>query len=147
TVERGDGTTVFDDIYADGEMRSRHGPLRVDGVFRRDGRRWSLRASTGQFSEASGRLRVVLEQTAAGRRFEADGQLLVGGPSPRFEGKVIAAHRPVADTANGTGWQISANAKAENRVVLDGIQLSLGRDASPTDLAGEVEFEPWPGGR
>jgi uncharacterized protein involved in outer membrane biogenesis len=148
TIERQGEPLVLDDIYADGDMRSRQGPMKVDSVFRYEGRRFGFRASSGQFSaDGTGRVRATLDHAGAGRSFEADGQLILAG-SPRFDGKLTATHRPPANVVNGTPWQLTANTKAsEAKVELEGLQLSFGKDAAATALAGKVEFEPWRSGK
>jgi hypothetical protein len=148
TVERQGDPLVLDDIYADGDMRSRQGPMKVDSVFRYEGRRFGFKASTGQFSaDGTGRVRATLDHAGAGRSFDADGQLFLTG-TPRFDGKLTATHRPPANGGNGTPWQLTANTKAsEAKVELEGLQLSFGKDASATDLAGRIEFEPWRSGK
>jgi uncharacterized protein involved in outer membrane biogenesis len=152
SVERGslvfdrDGElTILDDIYAEGEMRARQGPMRIDAVFRRDGRRWGLRANAGQFSgEGAGRVRLTLEHAGAGTLFDAEGMLSLAGAAPRFDGKLMAARR----SAPGVPWQITAQARAsEESVALESFELSLGADAAPADLVGRIEFEPRRGGK
>jgi len=148
TIERQGEPLVLDDIYADGDMRSRQGPMKFDSVFRHEGRRFGLKVNTGQFSaDGLGRVRATLDHAGAGRSFDADGQVFLSG-APRFDGKLIATHRPPANAANGTPWQLTANTKAsEAKVELDGLQLSFGKDAAATDLAGKIEFEPWRTGK
>ena len=143
--DNGGDLTILDDIYAEGEMRSRQGPMRIDAVFRRDGRRWGLRANSGQFSEdRAGRVRLTLEHAGAGTMFVADGMLSLSGAMPRFEGKLVAARR----SAPGVPWQVTANAKAsEESVALESFELSLGANATPAELAGRIEFEPRSGGK
>lgn len=137
--------SIFDEITADGELRTREGPLRFDATFLRDGRRWSLRASTGTFGpEGAGRLRATLERVGDGTLFDADGMLSLANATPRFEGKVSASRQ----RGGGLPWQINASAKAnETSVALDGFALTVGASAAPIDLAGQVQFEPWRGGR
>lgn len=149
TIEREGGPLVLDDIYADGDMRSRQGPIRFDSVFRHEGRRFGLKVSTGQFSaDGAGRVRATLDHAGAGRSFDADGQVFLSGAAPRFDGKLTATHRPPVNGAGGTPWQLSATTKAsEAKVELDALQLSFGKDAAATDLAGKIEFEPWNGGK
>ncbi|HEX5779670.1 MAG TPA: AsmA-like C-terminal region-containing protein [Xanthobacteraceae bacterium] len=149
TIDRAGGPLVLDDIYADGDMRSRQGPIKFDSVFRHEGRRFGLKVSTSQFSaDGTGRVRATLDHAGVGRSFDADGQIFLSGSAPRFEGKLIATHRPPVTAADGTPWQLTANTKAsEARVELEALQLSFGKDAAATDLAGKLEFEPWPGGK
>ena len=149
TIERQGGPLVLDDIYVDGDMRSRQGPIKFDSVFRHEGRRFGLKVSTGQFStDGAGRVRATLDHAGVGRSFDADGQIFLLGSSPRFDGKLIATHRPPANTSGGTPWQLTANTKAsEAKAELDALQLSFGKDAAATDLAGKIEFEPWRGGK
>lgn len=148
TVDHGTEKVVLDDIYAEGEVRARRGPMKIDGVFRRDGRRWGLRANAGQFSgDGTGRVRVTLEHAGAGRTFDAEGSLSLAGASPRFEGKVIATFNPPAAVAAGMNWQVTANTRAsDEQVTLDAFQLTLGKDAAPHDLAGQLRLQPWRGG-
>lgn len=154
TVERGslvieDRTSgelvMLDEISADGEVRAREGPMRIDAVFRRDGRRWSLRANAGRFGEeGAGRVRFTLERAGDGTLFDAEGMLSLAGNAPRFEGKFSAIRRK----GPGLPWQIAVNAKAsEAAVSLDAFELTLGANAAPLDLAGRVQFEPRRGGR
>ena len=149
TIDRAGGPLVLDDIYADGDMRSRQGPIKFDGVFRHEGRRFGLKISTGQFSaDGTGRVRATLDHAGVGHSFDADGQIFLSGSAPRFEGKLIATHRPPVTAAGGTPWQLTANTRAsEARVELDALQLSFGKDAAATDLAGKLEFQPWRGGK
>jgi hypothetical protein len=133
-IERGSLTfvrdgeqTTLDDIYAEGEMRSRRGPMRIDSVFRRNGQRWGLRANGGQFSdEGAGRVRLTLDHAVAGTQYDADGMLMLAGASPRFEGKLIAKRA----SASGVPWQVTADAKAsEESVALESFELSLGANS------------------
>ncbi|MCC6946583.1 MAG: AsmA family protein [Bradyrhizobiaceae bacterium] len=137
--------SIFDEITADGELRAREGPLRIDATFLRDGRRWSLRAGTGRFGdEGAGRVRLTLERMGDGTLFDADGMLSLANAAPRFDGKVSANRR----RGPGLPWQINANAKAtEKSVALDGFELTVGASAAPIDLTGQVQFEPRRGGR
>jgi hypothetical protein len=151
-VERGSLTfvrdgeqTTLDDIYAEGEMRSRRGPMRIDSVFRRNGQRWGLRANAGQFSdEGTGRVRITLDHAVAGTQYDADGTLMLAGASPRFEGKLIAKRA----SASGVPWQVTADANAsEESVALEAFELLLGANSTPTELSGRIEFEPRRGGK
>lgn len=154
TIERGSVTvedratseiSLFEDIFAEGEVRGRQGPMKIDGTFRRDNRRWGVRANAGQFSDAgSGRVRLTLEQSGSGLVLDADGMVTLSGTAPRFDGKLLAARRG----SNGTPWQITANVKASEAAVgLDGFELTLGADAAPTELAGLIQFTPRRGGQ
>jgi large subunit ribosomal protein L24 len=143
-IDRGGEQTILDDIYAEGEMRSRQGPMRIDAVFRRDSRRWGLKANLGQLSEGRGRMRLTLEHAGAGTMFDADGTISFAGVAPRFEGKLVAGRR----AAPGVPWQIAANAKAtEESVLLESFELSLGANATPAELVGRIAFEPRRGGK
>jgi len=143
-IDRGGELTILDDIYAEGEMRSRAGPMRIDAVFRRDSRRWGLKANLGQLADNRGRMRLTLEHAGAGTMFDADGTISFAGATPRFEGKLIAGRR----AAPGVPWLITANAKAtEQSVLLESFELSLGANAVPAELTGRVEFEPRRGGK
>jgi hypothetical protein len=154
TVERGslvidDRTSgelvILDEVSAEGELRGREGPMRVDATFLRDGRRWMLRASAGRFSEeGTGRIRIALERALDGTLFDAEGMLALANGAPRFDGKVSANRR----RSPGLPWQVNANVKAsETSVVLDSFALTVGANAAPIDLAGQIRFEPRRGGR
>lgn len=136
---------IFDEISADGEVRAREGPMRIDATFLRDGRRWNLRANAGRFGEeGAGRVRLTLERAADGTLFDAEGTLALGNGNPRFEGKVSASRRRASEMP----WQINASAKAsETSVSLDGFMLTVGASAAPIDLSGQVQFEPRRDGR
>jgi len=145
--DRGAGQIVtIDQISGDGEVRGREGPGKFEAHFRHAGERWSLRANAGQFkADGNGRVRLTLDRTADGTSFDADGMLALGGQAARFDGKVVAARKK---GAGGMPWQIATAAKAsEQSVVLEGFELTLGADAAPTELAGQLLFVPRRGGR
>lgn len=137
--------TTIDEISADGEIRARDGPVKIDANLRHDGERWSVKANAGQFkADGHGRLRLMLERADDGSLFDVDGMLALGGAAPRFEGKLVAAQRK----GPSLPWQISTTAKAsEQKVAFEGFELTLGADAAPTEVAGQVEFVPERGGR
>ena len=137
--------TTVDEISAAGEIRAHDGPVKIEASLRHGGGRWSLKANAGQFkADGNGRVRLTLERADDGALFDADGMLALGGTAPRFEGKLVAAQRK----GSGLPWQISTTAKAsEQKVAFEGFELTLGADAAPTDLAGQVEFVPERGGR
>jgi hypothetical protein len=150
TIERGSlaiedragGFDAIDDLNAAGELRSRFGPLRLDGRFVHEGRRFALRLAAGRFgSDGSGRVRLVLDR-ADGVQFEADGTLLLAGAAPRFEGKTTLAARGDAP------WRVTATARAgADEIVLGELTLALGAEERAIELAGEARFEPRPNGR
>ncbi|MEX2126878.1 MAG: AsmA-like C-terminal region-containing protein [Xanthobacteraceae bacterium] len=131
---------VFDQISAHGEMRARQGPKQFNATLRHDGRRWSVRANSGAFgADNSGRVRLTLERAGDSTAFDAEGMLTLSGVAPRFEGKISMARRG----APGLAWQITANARAnEQAVSLDTFELTLGADATPIEVAGQVQFAP-----
>ncbi|HEY7458066.1 MAG TPA: AsmA-like C-terminal region-containing protein [Xanthobacteraceae bacterium] len=136
--------TRFDEISATGEINGRLGPTRIDASLQQDGRRWRVRANAGRFGEdRSGRVRLTLEQIGEGSLVDAEGTLALAGATPRFDGKLTVARRG----APGTPWQITANAQATEQLVsLEGIELAIGADAAPAELAGKVAFAPRRGG-
>jgi hypothetical protein len=152
-IERGSLTfvrdgeqTTLDDIYAEGEMRSRRGPMRIDSVFRRNGQRWGLRANGGQFSdEGTGRVRLTLDHAVAGTQYDADGMLMLAGASPRFEGKLIAKRA----SASGVPWQVTADAKRERRVRrARGVRIARwARIRNTRQRSQGLQFEPRRGGK
>ncbi len=150
TIERGalaienraGGFVAIDDLNAAGELRSRRGPLRLDGRFVHEGRRFSLRLAAGRFgADGSGRVRLSLDR-ADGAQFEADGTLLFAGAAPRFDGKATLAARGDAP------WRVAATARAgADEVVLSELTLVLGADERAIELAGNARFDPRPNGR
>ncbi len=150
TIERGalaienraGGYLAVDDLNASGDLRSRLGPLRLDGRFVHEGRRFTLRLATGRFgADGSGRLRLSLDR-ADGAQFEADGTLLLAGAAPRFEGRGTLAARGDAP------WRVAATVRAAaEEVVLAELALRLGAEERAIELAGEARFEPRPNGR
>ncbi|HXL69249.1 MAG TPA: AsmA family protein [Xanthobacteraceae bacterium] len=150
TIERGalaienraGGFVAIDELNATGELRSRVGPLRLDGRFVHEGRRFALRLAAGRFAaDGSGRVRLSLDR-ADGAQFEADGAFLLAGAAPRFEGKATLAARGDAP------WRVAATARANaDEVVLSELTLALGADERAIELAGDARFEPRPNGR
>ena len=136
---------TIDQIAGDGEIRAREGPGKFEVNFQHGGSRWSLRANAGQFkTDGQGRVRLTLERAADGTSLDADGMLALGGPAARFDGKVIAARKK----GGGLPWQIATTVKAsEQSVALEGFELTLGADAAPTEVAGQLLFVPRRGGR
>jgi hypothetical protein len=146
TVERaGEAPLVFDEIFADGEMRAREGPVRIEAVFRESDRRWSARLNSGRFSpDGQGRVGLALERVGTGGSLDVDGMLALAGGTPRFEGKMTLARRGMP----GANWQLVAAVKASEKLVsLSSLQLTLGASAAPNDFAGQIDIEPWRGGK
>jgi hypothetical protein len=146
TVERaGEPPLLFDEIFADGEMRAREGPVRIEAVFRENDRRWSARFNTGRFNpDGQGRIGLSLERVGTGGSLDVDGMLALAGGTPRFDGKVTLGRRGMP----GANWQLVAAAKASEKLVsLSSLQLTLGASAAPTDLTGQIDIEPWRGGK
>jgi hypothetical protein len=150
TIERGalaienraGGFVAIDDLNAVGELRSRLGPLRLDGRFVHEGRRFTLRLAAGRFgADGSGRMRLALDR-ADGAQFEVDGTLLLGGALPRFEGKGMLGAR------GDVPWRVAGTVRAgADEVVLGELTLTLGADERAIELAGDARFEPRPSGR
>jgi uncharacterized protein involved in outer membrane biogenesis len=140
----GDTIAKFDDIFATGEVNGRQGPTRIDATVRQDGRRWRIRSNTGRFGDdGNGRVRLTLDSADDGVSFDADGSLTSAGITPRFDGKLIAAKRG----GQGIHWQVSANAQAtEEMVSLESFEVTMGADATATELGGQVKFAPRKGG-
>jgi uncharacterized protein involved in outer membrane biogenesis len=146
TIEdRAEGSlTYLDGVSAIGEMHSRMGPLRLDAVMRRDGRRWNLRASTGVFGAEGARTRLTLERPDDGALLEADGMLAFAAGLPRFNGRVNLAHAKSA----GLPWKIAAQASASGDLVsFESLELTAGGNEFPLELSGHLQFVPRRGGK
>lgn len=145
TVEdRTAGSLMFlDGVSAIGEMHSRTGPMRLDAVMRRDGRRWNLRVSTGVFGAEGARTRLTLERPDDGVALEADGLLAFAAGLPRFSGRVNLAHAKSA----GLPWKMAAQANASGDLVtFESLEFTAGGNEFPLELSGNLQFEPRPGG-
>ena len=114
----------LNDVAATGELQSRSGPLKLETSFAEDGKPrnniWKLRASTGQFVDGKGKLRLSLSR-ADGLAFDADGSLALADAPLRFEGKVNFAQQ------GALPWKFAANAKASDlSLALDDMEVSFG---------------------
>lgn len=129
----------FEDVRASGELRSLLGPFRLDVSAMLRDRRWSARINLGRVGpDASGRLRLSLESADTGMALDADGTLALADAMPRFDGKTTIAWRAGSGPA-----RISMNVRASAALVLlEGLQLTLPNSEAPTDLTGQVRFEP-----
>ncbi len=130
----------FNDVAGTGELQSRTGPAKLDASFTEDGKprnnTWKLRASTGQFGDGSGKLRVSLARVD-GLAFDADGALALKDALPRFEGKINLSQ------PGALPWKLSANAAASNLAVkLDGLTVSFGAAEAPAEFSGQARVEP-----
>jgi len=128
----------FNDVTAAGELQSRDGPIKVDASFTEDGKprnnAWKLRASTGQFGDSKGKLRLSLVRADA-TQLDADGTLLLKGGVPAFDGKINLSQPGTLP------WKLAANAAASNfSLVLDELQVSLGGEA-PIEFSGQARVE------
>ena len=129
----------FEDVRANGELRSLLGPFRLDVAAKLGDRRWSARINLGRVGpDSSGRLRLSVESAEAGISLDTDGMLAVADALPRFDGKTTVAWRAGSGSA-----RISMNTRASAvLVLLEGLQLTLANSETPVDLTGQVRFEP-----
>ncbi len=138
------GQVQLENIFANGELQSRNGPLKLDASLTRDGRQWNLRAATGQFAaDGTGKLRFTVSRPDNGSSLEVDGSLALADALPRFDGKMNMS----GTSQGGLPWKLSANTKTSAQsVVLDALEVSLGNEM-PIELSGKANFEPRKGGR
>jgi uncharacterized protein involved in outer membrane biogenesis len=134
----------FDGISATGELRSRLGPMRLDAALGYEGRRWTLRATSGYFGDdAASKVRFLIERADDGTALDAEGTLALAKAEPRFEGKL-----KLRRGGSGLPWRIEAHAQASGELIaLDSLVLAFGSETAPVELTGNVQFVPRPRGR
>lgn len=116
-----------------GDLRDFSGPFRLEGDLDASGVRRTVRLSVGKMAPEGSRLRIIAED--GGRIFDLDGLLRFDRGIPAFEGKGTFAQQ-------GAGfWRVSGPLRlTPEAAVMDGLDLSLGDEARPVQLAGSARL-------
>lgn len=108
--------TVVDRISFEGDVRSLSGPIKGDGSFSLDGRRYGFGVSVARLDEnAVAKVRLKVDVLDGPLSIQADGDLGLSG-APQFDGNVTISRPAGAVDASGKGvafvpWQLSGKVK------------------------------------
>ncbi|WP_127090596.1 AsmA-like C-terminal region-containing protein [Aquabacter cavernae] len=133
-----DRTVDVSDVTLRGEMRAVSGPMRLEGEATAFGQRHGVRLSVGKPADEGARLRLITEAKAKALTTDLDGLLRLDRGTPRFEGRATLAR---GGPPPALPWRISATAKlSPEALVAEGLDLSLGDEARPVQLAGSARL-------
>ncbi|MFG1418132.1 AsmA-like C-terminal region-containing protein [Xanthobacter sp. V0B-10] len=134
-----DQTVTLDDIDLTGEARALSGPFKLDGEVAASGARFSVRATLGKVDDAgSGKLRLVLDGRTRPYKVDLDGALSAADGVPGFDGRASLIRKGAGGLES---WQLSGHLKASPAQVLaDSLELALGGEATPAQLAGAARL-------
>ncbi|MFG1402788.1 AsmA family protein [Xanthobacter sediminis] len=134
-----DQTVSLDDLDLTGEARSLSGPFRLDGEVAASGARFGLRATLGKLDAAgSGKLRLVLDGRTRPYKVDLDGALSAADGVPGFDGRASLIRKGAGGLES---WQLSGHLKASPAQMLaDSLELALGGEATPAQLAGAARL-------
>ncbi|TCT06844.1 AsmA-like C-terminal region-containing protein [Aquabacter spiritensis] len=139
-LDRGaDRTLRLTRLDLEGEARSLSGPFRLDGSGEAGGRSYGLRVSLGRIGEEPSRLRLIAEAHDRPVMLDFDGTFRMERGTPRFSGHASLVRR--GDATTGGAWRIGANLRADpEALVAENLELSLGDEARPAQLAGSARL-------
>jgi large subunit ribosomal protein L24 len=109
--------SVVDHLSFEGDVRSLAGPIKGDGSFILDGRRYGFGITLARLDEnAVAKVRLKLDALDAALAIAADGSLGLSGGTPQFDGNVTVSRPAGAVDASGKGvafvpWQLSGQVK------------------------------------
>ena len=140
-LDRGaDRTVRLEGLDLHGEARSLAGPFRLEGEGSTGGQRYGVRFSLGRVAEEGSRLRFIAEARGRPMVVDFDGLFRMDRGMPRFEGKASLV-RPAAAGSSGDGWRLSGTVRAApDALVADTLDLALGDEARPVQLAGSARL-------
>lgn len=134
-----DHTVTLNDLDLNGEARSLSGPFKLDGEVEASGARFGLRSTLGKLDAAgSGKLRLLLDGRSRPYSVDLDGALSTAHGTPGFDGHASVARK---GTGGLDSWQLSGHLKASPAQILaDSLELALGGEATPAQLAGAARL-------
>lgn len=133
--QAGGRTTRLGRLNLKGDMRDFSGPLRLEGDLEAFGTQRSLRLAVGKAAADGARVRLITD--AGGRSFDLDGLVRFDRGRPSFEGKGL-----FAEQGSPAGfWRVSGPLRlTPEGAVMEALDLSLGDEARPVQLAGSARL-------
>lgn len=146
-------TTILENLWFNGDLRSLAGPLKGEGAFTLGGELYGYRLLTGRVAEDGGvRVKLGLDPSDRPLTIEADGTLWAERTQPRFEGSLVLARPAGIALASGQTrmndpWRMTSKVKVNpSAALLEQIDFQYGPDERAIKLAGaaELKFGPRP---
>lgn len=134
-----DHTLTLSDLDLNGEARSLSGPFKLDGEVESGGARFALRSTLGKLDEAgTGKLRLVLDGRNRPYSMDLDGVFSATGGALAFDGRASLARKGAGGLDS---WQFAGHLKASpSQILADNLELALGGEATPAQLAGAARL-------
>jgi uncharacterized protein involved in outer membrane biogenesis len=140
-------SVTLDRFKFNGEARSLVGPFKGEGAVTIGADVYPFRLSAGRYSEDGGlKLHLNVDQTNRPLGIEADGQLMLAGAAPRFEGTLSVA-RAAGIASSGAGsitqpWRVGGKIKASaESALLENLEVQYGAEEQGLKLTGVADFK------
>jgi uncharacterized protein involved in outer membrane biogenesis len=145
----------LDQLNFTGQVRSLNGPVKGEGSFAFDGKRFPYRLAVGRAGDDGAvkvRLNVVpLENQRKvdvdQRNVDIEGSVWIERGVPRFDGTLQWARRPAEGSPDGEPWRITSHLRLDSTTAkLDQIELQYGPEERAVRLRGDasLSFGPKP---
>jgi large subunit ribosomal protein L24 len=129
----------IEQVQFSGQVRSLVGPVRGEGSFVLDGRRYPFQLSASRPGDDGG---VKVKLTLAGAdhppSYDVDGSIWVENGRPRFDG-ALQVVRPGSHDADGEPWRLSGHLRADGgAAVLQEMEFQYGPEDRAVHLKGNA---------
>ncbi|WP_454915625.1 AsmA family protein [Xanthobacter sediminis] len=134
-----DQTLTLSDLDLTGEARSLSGPFKLDGEVEASGARFGVRSTLGKLDAAGiGKLRLVVDGRTRPYAVDLDGAFSAADGVPGFDGRASLTRKGAGGLDS---WQLAGHLKASPAQILtDKMELALGGEATPAQLAGAARL-------
>jgi uncharacterized protein involved in outer membrane biogenesis len=133
----------LDQLEFTGQVRSLLGPVKGEGSFAIDGRRYPFRLSVNRPADDGGvKVRLNVDPIDYPRTIDVDGSIWVERGLPRFEGTLQLA-RPVGRSQDGIveSWRITSRVRADGTAaVLEQVEFQFGPEERAIRLKGDANL-------